>query len=106
MIVGKYRLDGVCNGQPCYKKINGKAPERAFIYHWPDVLGGSSITWWIGPDVGGDEVWAGNEMPTILGITYRHPPGDGWRLPFDGGVREGLTVKSLCRLRGYCPHFH
>ena len=74
------------HGKPVFKKEATPSSANALIYFWDERDGPSSNGWWIGPSVGGDQVWAYNCNPSPL------PPIDGWRVVGHGQVNTALKV--------------
>eukprot|EP00927_Polykrikos_kofoidii_P022287 TRINITY_DN20842_c0_g1_i2.p1 TRINITY_DN20842_c0_g1~~TRINITY_DN20842_c0_g1_i2.p1 ORF type:complete len:435 (+),score=79.28 TRINITY_DN20842_c0_g1_i2:86-1390(+) len=58
------------------------------VYFWDDGDGAGMSGWWIGPEIGGDQVWCYNENKVC-----ETPPGIGWRIPWDGPVNASVRIR-------------
>merc|ERR1740129_132905 len=80
------------HGRRYYKKLEripGHEEVDVYLYFWDERDGPSFNGWWFGSEVGGAQVWARNEqLPTS-------PPKSGWRIPWDGAVKQELVVMSM-----------
>ncbi|CAJ1418035.1 unnamed protein product [Effrenium voratum] len=83
---GAYRVTGEHHGRPVFARLD-KGP---FVYFWDARDGPSWCGWWLGPIVGGAEVWGYNPEPAAL------PPSSGWRSPWQGpaSARIRMTLKA------------
>lgn len=74
-----------------YKKVQEKpGPDfvEVFMYYWDSRDGPSFEGWWFGNKLGGTQVWSHNASQAMV------PPGEGWKIPWDGAVRTTLVVIS------------
>ena len=90
---GVYEEIGWHHGKPSFKKaMIGNGP-AAHVYFWDGRDGPSNWGWWVGPKIGGDDVWAYN--PTRNGSSKnKNPPCTGWQVP-PGLPDEELFVEEL-----------
>ncbi|CAL1138553.1 unnamed protein product [Cladocopium goreaui] len=72
---GAYAIRGEHHGRPVFQRIGSKGP---FIYFWDDRDGESWCGWWLGPILGGAEVWGYHPKEDMM------PPEYGWRSPWHG----------------------
>jgi len=79
---------GANHGRPAYKNVEGRS-FTAFIYYWDDRAGPEFQGWWMGPKLGGEDVWVRQPSRSEL------PPESGWYAPHDGSVDPGLRVRSV-----------
>lgn len=87
IIKGSFSVAGSNHGKHIYKKDTSDPNVTVLIYYWDDRDGSSFSGWWIGPKVGGDQVWShadNRSSPT--------PPPAGWHVPWDGPVDPSLTL--------------
>ena len=94
LINGTYAAtDSTNHGGHVYRKDQGGS--SVAIYFWDARDGSEMCGWWIGPQVGGDKVWAfsASGSPQL-------PPACGWRIPWRGCVDEGIRV--IPRLEVVC----
>ena len=65
-----------------------KKDEEIHIYWWDAKDGADYNGWWIGPDVGGNLVYAFHPDAAA-----KHPPRRGWKVPAIGGeIDWGMVV--------------
>merc|ERR1719188_2963771 len=75
------------HGKPTYKKdsqVNGLTP---IIYFYDDRDGPAASGWWLGPTVGGNEVWGFHPNTSAPA-----PPTTGWRVPHSGPVDPTFAI--------------
>jgi len=94
---GEYAEEGVNHGRKCYQRITspdvGNSQQKStFLYFWDDGAGAGSAGWWIGSQVGGEEVWLHNRQTSVL------PPRSGW-IWRDGQVKREFVVASAAEKR-------
>lgn len=91
---GSYCQEGEHHGRPLFKKLvsravgSGTSQGKVLIYYWDDRKDQSMRGWWIGPELGGDQVWSFNANAAL-----KMPPGIGWRIPWDGPVDATLRLR-------------
>eukprot|EP00927_Polykrikos_kofoidii_P045467 TRINITY_DN39472_c0_g1_i1.p1 TRINITY_DN39472_c0_g1~~TRINITY_DN39472_c0_g1_i1.p1 ORF type:complete len:460 (+),score=78.96 TRINITY_DN39472_c0_g1_i1:103-1482(+) len=88
IIRGSYTLQPESHGKPVYRRESAKGDREVMIYFWADRNNSGLTGWWFGPKIGGNQVWAFNPDPT-----GERPPGNGWKVPFDGSVDTSLDVR-------------
>eukprot|EP00929_Paragymnodinium_shiwhaense_P084232 TRINITY_DN45018_c0_g1_i1.p1 TRINITY_DN45018_c0_g1~~TRINITY_DN45018_c0_g1_i1.p1 ORF type:complete len:909 (-),score=345.57 TRINITY_DN45018_c0_g1_i1:223-2949(-) len=86
MLSGK---SGKNHGKPVYKRDTPANGVDVMLYYWDDRDGDHLWGWYLGPQVGGEQVWA-----FCPSKTSRIPPPSGWRVPFDGPVDKTLVVSA------------
>mmetsp|Transcript_64865 Transcript_64865/g.182553 ORF Transcript_64865/g.182553 Transcript_64865/m.182553 type:complete len:351 (+) Transcript_64865:120-1172(+) len=96
VLTGEYCLEPARNhGRPVYKKRPARAPSggrgakpaEVFIYFWDPIDDDDpdeECSWWFGGSVGGDGIYARNDM------RHPFPPERGWLVV--AGVPEGLEI--------------
>lgn len=87
LINGSYSVTGENHGKPMWKKDHSGPGVTVLIYYWDERDGPNFNGWWIGPKVGGDQVWSQNENRSAPS-----PPTLGWKVPWDGPVDATLKV--------------
>eukprot|EP00927_Polykrikos_kofoidii_P070878 TRINITY_DN67256_c0_g1_i1.p1 TRINITY_DN67256_c0_g1~~TRINITY_DN67256_c0_g1_i1.p1 ORF type:complete len:874 (-),score=115.09 TRINITY_DN67256_c0_g1_i1:225-2756(-) len=90
-LTGTFALSGFNHERKVYKKepIEDEAESSdVFIYFWEDKACPLLTGWWFGSAVGGDGTWA------FCASFADCPPVSGWKIPYDGPVRESLVVTS------------
>lgn len=90
-LVGEYVEKGVNHGRKVYQKVHDKAvPDYVdvLLYYWDSRDGPSFEGWWFGNKLGGTQVWSHCKDSGLL------PPGSGWKIPWDGAVRQTLMVMN------------
>lgn len=87
IIKGSFSVSGVNHGKPTYKKDMSPPNVTVLIYFWDDRDGPTFSGWWIGPKVGGDQVWSHADNRTSP-----TPPPAGWHVPWDGAVDPTLKL--------------
>jgi len=85
---GVFECCGANHGRPAYKNVEGRS-FTAFIYYWDDRVGPEFQGWWMGPKLGGEDVWVRHPSSSEL------PPQSGWYAPHDGFVDPGLRVRPV-----------
>ena len=70
---GVYAIRGEHHGRPVFQRLNSQGP---FIYFWDARDGENWSGWWLGPILGGAEVWGYHPKEDLL------PPASGWRSPW------------------------
>ncbi|CAK9055552.1 unnamed protein product, partial [Durusdinium trenchii] len=90
---GVYAIRGEHHGRPVFERLGGAGP---FIYFWDDRDGATWCGWWLGPIVGGAEVWGYNAENAHL------PPSQGWRSPWHGlenpQIRMSVPARTALQL--------
>jgi len=90
-LIGEYVEKGVNHGRKVYQKVHDKSvPDYVdvLLYYWDNRDGERFRGWWFGNKLGGTQVWSHCEDSGLL------PPSTGWRIPFDGEVRQTLVVMN------------
>jgi len=93
-LVGEYVEKGANHGRKVYQKIpdKEKAGQTDFVdvllYYWDSRDGPNFEGWWFGNRLGGTQVWSHCKDSGLL------PPGAGWKIPWDGPVRQTLVVMN------------
>eukprot|EP00416_Gambierdiscus_australes_P004688 CAMPEP_0171129418 /NCGR_PEP_ID=MMETSP0766_2-20121228/118908_1 /TAXON_ID=439317 /ORGANISM="Gambierdiscus australes, Strain CAWD 149" /LENGTH=1029 /DNA_ID=CAMNT_0011592615 /DNA_START=23 /DNA_END=3112 /DNA_ORIENTATION=+ len=90
-LVGEYIEKGVNHGRKVYMKVHDKAvPDYVdvLLYYWDSRDGPGFEGWWFGNKLGGTQVWSHCKDSGLL------PPGSGWKIPWDGQVRQTLVVRN------------
>jgi len=85
IVNGVYNAVDTNHGKPVYKKE--ASPTNVLIYFWDERDGATFGGWWLGPKVGGDQVWAYS-----MNKTSSLPPANGWKVPWDGPVDDSLVL--------------
>lgn len=88
-LIGKYVEKGSNHGRKVFQKTAEKmGPDfvEVFLYYWDGRDGPAFEGWWFGNKLGGTQVWS---HCTDSSLT---PPTQGWKIPWDGGVRPTLLV--------------
>lgn len=89
-IHGLYRHWGSHHGRPAFRSAceltKGFA---AFIYYWDSRDGADFCGWWMGPRLGGEDVWVRHSDHHA-----KTPPVSGWRVPHDGAEDRDLSVRE------------
>lgn len=65
----------------------GKTTVDVWMYYWDERDGAAFKGWWFGNEVGGTQVWA------HCVSDHKTPPAQGWKIPWDGQVRNSLSVR-------------
>ena len=93
---GLYHLAGTHQGKPIYKKDCSESPSGSVtLYNWTDMQDQAFNGWWLGPSVGGREVWA------FCPGEDAEPPEGGWRRTPDGVIDETMVVSKGSHLCEY-----
>lgn len=89
-LVGEYAESGSNHGRKVFKKVaDGRAEAvDVFMYYWDSRDGPSFEGWWFGNKLGGTQVWSHNASASLT------PPLSGWKIPWDGTVRNTLSVAN------------
>mmetsp|Transcript_33066 Transcript_33066/g.53190 ORF Transcript_33066/g.53190 Transcript_33066/m.53190 type:complete len:982 (+) Transcript_33066:82-3027(+) len=87
IVCGSYIRIGENHGKPTYKKTEQSNGSDVLIYYWNDPKSLSFCGWWIGPQVGGEQVWAFQPSRVIATC-----PTSGWKVPYDGPVDPAFLV--------------
>jgi hypothetical protein len=86
---GLYDVAGTHEGKPLYRKMCPQIPHGSLaLYYWTDTTNPALSGWWLGPVVGGSEVWAFCQGDDAL------PPEQGWRHPHDCAIDETMVVSK------------
>jgi hypothetical protein len=94
--MGVYEPIAVHHGRPVYQRCGrGLLPAggrlEIRIYFWQDQNYPRYSGWWIGPTIGGSEVFAHNRDEQLVTTM---PPHRGWRVPWYGNDDEMITVRA------------
>ena len=90
-LVGEYVERGVNHGRKVYQKVNNKGVTDfvdVLMYYWDGRDGPAFEGWWFGNKLGGTQVWSHCKDSSLL------PPNIGWKVPWDGAVRQTLNVMN------------
>lgn len=88
---GDYEVYGLNHGRPAFRSIDQGQGFDSFVYYWDDREGTDYAGWWIGPKLGGEDVWVHHpRWPAD-----RWPPRSGWRAPHDGPVDPIMVVETV-----------
>ncbi|CAK0909639.1 unnamed protein product, partial [Prorocentrum cordatum] len=90
---GDYEVCGRNHGRPAFRigDIDQGQGFDAFIYYWDDREGADFAGWWMGPRLGGEDVWVHHPgWPAD-----RWPPRSGWCAPHDGPVDAVMVVETV-----------
>ena len=90
-ICGVYTPAGWCCDRRVWRRAGITLDIMMYYWSSPFVL---QSGWWIGHVVGGSQVWA-----RCISLSSS-PPSRGWKVPWDGAVREGLTIRKIGWLPG------
>ena len=95
MINGVYEEQDQCFGKASFHKVRPKMTVEVHIYFWNPSEDSEYAGWWIGPDIGGSQVWAYNP-----GVSAERPPSKGWKvggpyLPGGGVLDDTLRLSEL-----------
>jgi len=88
-LVGEYTEKGMNHGRKVYQKrpeISSGDNVEVLIYYWDNRDGPAFEGWWFGNKLGGTQVWSHCKDSGLM------PPGAGWKIPWDGAVRQTLVV--------------
>lgn len=89
-LTGEYIEVGENHGRKVYKKAQKVGPKsiEVLLYFWESGECDTFTGWWFGNKLGGTQVWAHCRSEA------QSPPGTGWKIPWDGSVREVLVVEN------------
>lgn len=90
---GLYHPISQSHGRPAYKRQEKARGFAAYIYFWDSRDGDELRGWWIGPSLGGQDVWVYHPDHHA-----ERPPVSGWIAPHDGPV--DLTMRVQPELQG------
>ena len=88
-IRGNFHHCGENHGRPAYRKdaqVNGL---DVMLYFWDMRHGASCCGWWIGPVIGGDQVWPYQPASSAT------PPRSGWKAPCDGPQNTSIALAAV-----------
>lgn len=85
---GIYKILGYNHGRPMYKGGEEGDGYLAYLYFWDDRDGDDMCGWWIGPTLGGEDVWVYHEDKQAA-----VPPVSGWHAPHDGLIDLAMRVE-------------
>eukprot|EP00929_Paragymnodinium_shiwhaense_P045344 TRINITY_DN23177_c0_g1_i3.p1 TRINITY_DN23177_c0_g1~~TRINITY_DN23177_c0_g1_i3.p1 ORF type:complete len:925 (-),score=154.06 TRINITY_DN23177_c0_g1_i3:100-2874(-) len=89
-LCGDFFQSGKNHGRKVYRKMHPDDPLAdpldIYLNFWDDQDNPGLTGWWFGSAVGGDGTWA-----FAQGVSA-DPPKTGWRIPFDGPVKDTLVV--------------
>eukprot|EP00929_Paragymnodinium_shiwhaense_P078671 TRINITY_DN407_c0_g1_i1.p1 TRINITY_DN407_c0_g1~~TRINITY_DN407_c0_g1_i1.p1 ORF type:complete len:2038 (+),score=907.90 TRINITY_DN407_c0_g1_i1:163-6276(+) len=87
-LIGDFHESGSNHGRKVFKKVVQAAGEAVdvFLYYWDSRDGPAFQGWWFGNKVGGTQVWSHNANDGM------HPPPAGWKIPWDGQIRQSVSV--------------
>eukprot|EP00931_Biecheleriopsis_adriatica_P073976 TRINITY_DN4816_c0_g1_i1.p1 TRINITY_DN4816_c0_g1~~TRINITY_DN4816_c0_g1_i1.p1 ORF type:complete len:1912 (+),score=720.91 TRINITY_DN4816_c0_g1_i1:76-5811(+) len=93
ILKGDYIENGTNHERKIYKKSRtGSETVDVFLYYWDDRDGEELQGWYFGKEVGGDTVWSHNAA------SAEKPPAGGWKIPWDGEVRDTLKVATRAEM--------
>lgn len=94
LLRGVYEEQDPCYGKASFKKVFPKMKCEVHIYFWNLGSDQEFAGWWIGTQVGGNDVWAYNPD-----LSAERPPNNGWKvgpdLPFGGVLSDTLRLWKL-----------
>jgi len=88
-LTGEYVEKGVNHGRKVYQKLQDSTRPGfvdVWLYYWDSRDGPSFEGWWFGNTLGGTKVWSHCKDASS------YPPEGGWQIPWDGAVRQTLTL--------------
>jgi len=88
IVQGTYTQAAENHGRPVFykdSKVNGM---DVLCYYWDERDGPALHGWWFAPKIAGDAVWAYNPDRGMM------PPGQGWKVPYNGPVDESFKITS------------
>jgi len=88
-INGAYKRCDTNHGRPVYQNAEKRKIYDAFLYYWDDRDGPELAGWWIGPKLGGIDVWVHHPKDSEV------PPTTGWHTPHDGPIDTNMVVQAL-----------
>jgi len=86
---GDYEICGSNHDRPAFKSVDCGQGFESFIYFWDDRDGPDFSGWWIGPALGGQDVWVRH----LGSPSDRWPPRSGWLAPHDGPLDPHMVVE-------------
>lgn len=87
---GQYEVHGSNHGRHAFRSIDVGQGFESFIYYWDRRDGPDYEGWWIGPTLGGQDVWVRNPGT----VADRWPPRTGWFAPHDGPLDTTMVVET------------
>ncbi|CAE8630845.1 unnamed protein product [Polarella glacialis] len=90
-LIGEYVEKGENHGRKVFQKVIPQGRSDiidVLIYYWDGRDGDAFSGWWFGNKLGGSQVWAQCKDSGKI------PPSTGWKIPWDGPVRDTLLVES------------
>lgn len=89
-LIGDFFEHGSNHGRKVYKKLADKSGETVdvYLYYWDGRDGPVFEGWWFGNKLGGTQVWSHCTSDALT------PPATGWKIPWDGGVRNTLCCDN------------
>mmetsp|Transcript_98110 Transcript_98110/g.177121 ORF Transcript_98110/g.177121 Transcript_98110/m.177121 type:complete len:1018 (-) Transcript_98110:62-3115(-) len=90
-LIGEYVEKGENHGRKVFQKVIPQGRSDiidVLIYYWDGRDGDAFSGWWFGNKLGGSQVWSQCKDSGKI------PPSTGWKIPWDGPVRDTLLVES------------
>jgi len=87
IVSGAFSLNGENHGKPTYKKDQKVSGLEVLLYFWDERDGSEMCGWYVGPELGGNQVWAfspGKASPI--------PPQTGWQVPYGGPIDPTFAI--------------
>ncbi|CAJ1409871.1 unnamed protein product [Effrenium voratum] len=81
---GLYAITGNHDGRPVYQRFVPAQEQAVRIYWWQE-----DSTWWIGPEVGGDLVWASNRSSGSVA------PRRNWNWEANAPLAQNSVIKAF-----------
>jgi len=85
---GVFALLGENHGKPTYKKNEKVSGLDILIYFWDERDGADQCGWYLGPEIGGNQVWAYAATKGTI------PPYTGWQVPYGGSLDPTFIIKA------------
>lgn len=86
LLDGTYEARGTNHRKTRYFKRNVEGGRNIVVYFWDQRDGEDCSGWWVGPEVGGDTVFAFSSM------RGPRPPASDWRVPVGGPVSDSFRI--------------
>lgn len=99
LIEGIYLPCRVHHKRQAYSRIHQETEGEMFVYFWDDQTDNLHSGWWIGPEIGSNQVWARACSLSQL------PPQSSWQVPWNGPVDQSFTATlgSFAVPAGWAP---
>ena len=88
--MGPHHSQFQSHGRPKYRNTDSDKDYSAYLYYWDDRDGPELQGWWIGPEIGGNDVWIRHKDTSA-----QVPPSQGWHAPHHGPVAPTLRVMPI-----------